>query len=171
MLSEMLRQEARLGKIIHGDNCATLHVKTGALTSEVRKLAARTAELLSSNSPPDLVLNRHCAECEFQSRCRQKAIETDDLSLLSGITENGRNLHRSKGIFTVTQLSYTFRPRKTPKGAKNPATPRYMALQALAMRENTVYIHGSLDSLTRRPRCIWILRACLMVSRTTSSAL
>ncbi len=140
VLSEMLRQEARLGKIIHGNDCATLEVKTGALASEVRKLTARIADLLSSNSPPDLVLNRHCAECEFQSQCRQKAIETDDLSLLSGITENGRKIHCSKGIFTVTQLSYTFRSRKTPKRAKNPAKPRYMALQALAIRENTVYI-------------------------------
>ena len=97
--------------------------------------------MLSSDSP-DLVLNRHCAECQFQSRCRQKAIETDDLSLLSGMTENERATHRSKGIFTVKQLSYTFRPRKTPKRAKNPAQPRYMALQALAIRENTIYVHG-----------------------------
>ena len=43
-----------------------------------------------------------------------------------------RDRHRSKGIFTLTQLSYTFRPRRTPKRAKNPAKPRYLALQALA---------------------------------------
>src|SRR5439155_10583001 len=76
-------------------------------------------------------------------QCKQKAVETDDLSLLAGITEDERTRYRSKGIFTVTQLSYTFRPRRTPKGAKNPARPRYPALQALAIRENTVYIHGS----------------------------
>ena len=58
------------------------------------------------------------------------------------MTEKERASHRSKGIFTVMQLSYTFRPRKTPKRAKNPAKPRYMALQALAIRENTVYVHG-----------------------------
>ena len=62
-------------------------------------------------SPPDLVLIPHCAECELQTRCRQKAEEKDDLSLLSGMTEKERrNLH-DKGILTVTQLSYTFRPR------------------------------------------------------------
>ena len=56
-------------------------------------------------SPPDLVLIPHCAECEFQTRCRQKAEEKDDLSLLSGMTEKERrNLH-DKGILTVTQLS------------------------------------------------------------------
>ena len=142
VLSEALGREVGLGKIIHGDASTTLEVKTGAMASEVRKLTGKVGALLSSNSPPDLVLNRHCAECEFQTRCRQKAIETDDLSLLSGMTENERASHRSKGIFTVTQLSYTFRPRKTPKRAKNPAKPRYTALQALAIRENTVYVHG-----------------------------
>ncbi len=88
------------------------------------------------------MLNRHCAECEFRDGCSQKAIETDDLSLLSAMTEKERSRHRSKGIFTVNQLSYTFRPRKTPKRAKNPAKPHYVALQALSIRENTVYIHG-----------------------------
>jgi len=99
--------------------------------------------LLSSLSAPDLALNRHCAECEFQARCRQNAIEADDLSLLSGMTEKERNRHRSKGIFTVNQLSYTFRPRRTPRRAKNPAKPHYLALQALSIRENTVHIHGN----------------------------
>ena len=143
MLSELLGREVGLGKIIHGDDRATLKVNTGALVSEVRRLTEKIGTLLSSNSPPELILNRHCPECEFQNQCRQKAIEKDDLSLLSGITEDERNRHRSKGIFTVTQLSYTFRPRRTPKRAKNPARPRYPALQALAIRENTVYIHGS----------------------------
>jgi hypothetical protein len=59
------------------------------------------------------------------------------------MTGDERNRHRGKGIFTVRQLSYTFRPRKAPKRAKNPARPRYPALQALAIRENTIYIHGS----------------------------
>ena len=142
VLSESLGREVGLGKIIHGEECATLEVKAGALAGEVRTLTGKIGALLSSNSPPDLVLNRHCPECEFQTRCRQKAIATDDLSLLSGITENERASHRGKGIFTVTQLSYTFRPRKTPKSAKNPAKPRYMALQARAIRENTIYVHG-----------------------------
>ena len=105
VLSEALGQEVALGKIIHGDDFVTLKVKTSALDSEVRKTTAKVATLLSGQAPPDLVLNRHCAECEFQKRCRQKAIETDDISLLAGVTEDERNRHRSKGIFTVTQLS------------------------------------------------------------------
>ena len=143
MLSEVLGREVSLGKIIHGDDHTTLKVKTSALAEEIRQLTGKITSLLSNNSPPDLVLNRHCAECEFKARCRKKAIEADDLSLLSAMTEKERSRHRSKGIFTVNQLSYTFRPRKTPKRAKNPAKPHYLALQALSLRENTVYVHGN----------------------------
>jgi predicted RecB family nuclease len=143
VLSEMLGCDVAFGKIIHGDEWATVKVQTGRLTSEVRKIVADISKLLSSEGQPDLILNRHCPECEFLSRCKQRATEKDDLSLLAGITEIERSRHRSKGIFTVTQLSYTFRLRRTPKRAKNPGKPRYNALQALAIRENTVYIHGN----------------------------
>ena len=143
VLSELLGREVGLGKIVHGDDRATLKVNTSALVSEVRRVTEKIGALLSSNSPPELILNRHCPECEFQNQCRQKAVEKDDLSLLSGITGTERQGHRSKGIFTVTQLSYTFRPRRAPKRAKNPATPHHFALQALAIREDTVYIDGT----------------------------
>ncbi|PYT24037.1 MAG: IS66 family transposase [Acidobacteria bacterium] len=142
VLTEALGREVDSGNIIHGDTFATLRVKTSAMESEVRKTTAEIATLLAGQVP-DPVLNRHCPECEFRDRCKQKAVATDDLSLLAGITEDERTRYRSKGIFTVTQLSYTFRPRRTPKRAKNPGRLRYPALQALAIRENTVYINGN----------------------------
>jgi len=71
--------------------------------------------MLSPDRAPDLVLNRYCGECEFRIRCRQKAVEKDDLSLLAGMREKERKKFNNKGIFTVTQLSYTFRPRRRPK--------------------------------------------------------
>ena len=119
VLSEVLRREVGLGKIVHGENYATRKVKTSALAGEVRKLTDKIGTLLASSSPPDLALNRHCAECEFQNRCRPKAIEKDDLSLLSGMTEKERTNFNSKGIFTVTQLSHTFRPRRRPQGLRD----------------------------------------------------
>jgi predicted RecB family nuclease len=116
VLSEVFKREVGLGKIVYGENYATRKVKTLALAGDVRKLTDKIGTLLASPSPPDLVLNRHCAQCEFQSRCRQKAIEKDDLSLLSGMTEKERTNFNNKGIFTVTQLSHTFRPRRRPQG-------------------------------------------------------
>lgn len=66
LLAEALGYEAGCGKLIHGDGQATLRVQTSALANEVRKLTGEIATLLSSGSTPDLVLDRHCAECEFR---------------------------------------------------------------------------------------------------------
>src|SRR5215469_3529762 len=112
VLSEVLGREVSIGKITHGDNYATLKVKLAPLASDVQKRIRSIAALLDDDSPPDLVLNRHCGQCEFQARCRKHAIDTDELSLLSGMSEKERKKLHGKGIFTVTQLSYTFRPRR-----------------------------------------------------------
>ena len=143
VLSEALSREVGLGKIVYGENYATLKVKTPALASNVRKLTDKISTLLASPSPPDLVLNRHCAECEFQNRCRQKAIEKDDLSLLSGMAEKERTDFNSKGIFTVTQLSHTFRPRRRPQGLRDKRERYHHSLKALAIREKKIHIVGS----------------------------
>jgi predicted RecB family nuclease len=85
VLSEMLRREVNYGKIIHGDSFTTTKVRTSTLTGTVRKLIAKIDILLASGSPPDIILSRHCTECDYQVQCRQKAIENDDLSLLAGM--------------------------------------------------------------------------------------
>jgi predicted RecB family nuclease len=142
-LSEVTGDQVRLGKIVHGDNHATLKVKTDVLTGELAKLIDKTAKLVSSDSPPDLILNRHCAECEFQARCRQKAVEKDDLSLLSSMTEKEHKKFNSKGIFTVTQLSFTFRPRRRPKQLRNRQEKYHHALKALAIQHKKIHIVGT----------------------------
>ena len=143
VLSEMLGRAVSLGKIIHGDDHGTLKVKTPALAGEVRKRLGKITALLANPAPPDLVLNRHCAECEFQARCRKLALEKDDLSLLAGMSAKERQKLRSKGIFTVTQLSYTFRPRRRPKRQRDKREKYHHALKALAIREQKIHIVGS----------------------------
>jgi predicted RecB family nuclease len=143
VLSELLGGEVSLGKIIHGDNRATLKVKAPALAANVRKRIERIAELLSRPSPPDLVLNRHCAECEFHDRCLKMAVEKDDLSLLARMDEKERKKLRNKGIFTVTQLSYTFRPRRRPKRMRDKREKYHHSLKALAIREKKIHIVGN----------------------------
>src|SRR6266550_3742073 len=113
------------------------------LLDEVRKLAPKMAEVATSASPPDLVLNRHCSECEFQDRCRQKALEKDDLSLLANMTGKERKKFHNKGIFTITQLSYTFRPRRRPDRMRDKREKYHHSLKALAIRENKIHIVGN----------------------------
>ena len=138
VFSEGLRRKVEHGKIIHGDNYRTLKVRTSALTRVVRRTNAKIAQLLADNSAPELILNGHCAECECHHRCRQKAIEKDDLSLLSSMSPKQRQKLIKKGIFTVTQLSYTFRPRRKRKGPL--ILKDNHALKALAIRERKTYV-------------------------------
>jgi predicted RecB family nuclease len=142
VLSGMLGCEVGLGKIIHGDDYTSLTVKVSTLSGKVRKHLDNIVALVNNPVPPDLVLNRHCAECEFQARCWHKALEQDDLSLLAGMSVKERQKFRNKGIFTVTQLSYTFRPRRRPKRLRDKRERYHHSLKALAVREKKIHIVG-----------------------------
>jgi len=90
VLSEHLGCPIGRGQLVHGDNGTTVSVNIAILLNTVRQVTSRIAKVLSADSPPDLVLNRHCVECEFQPMCNRKAKEKDDLSLLSGMSEKER---------------------------------------------------------------------------------
>src|SRR5207248_4054394 len=130
------------GKIIHGSELKAVKVKLAALMKTAKSVVRRIAEQQSSPTPPQLILNKHCPECEFQSRCRQLGIEKDDLSLLAGMSEKERKKQHEKGIFSITQLSYTFRPRRRSKSSSSKPEKYYPALRALAIREKKIHIAG-----------------------------
>src|SRR5437879_9004845 len=54
-----------------------------------------------------------------------------------------RKKRRRKAIFTVTQLSYTFRPRRRPKRMRDKRERYHHSLKALAIREKKIHIVGS----------------------------
>lgn len=145
LLSEAVGRAVTLGRIMHGDSRATLKVKIPAFASEVRKRIKEITALLASNSAPDLVLNRHCGQCEFKTRCSTQARQKDELSLLSGISGKDRRRLHSKGIFTVTQLSYTFRPRRRRRESRGKQEKHHHSLRALAIRENKIHAAGIPD--------------------------
>ncbi len=142
-LSEAVGHSVSYGKIVHGDDYSVLKVKTTALLGKTRKLIEKIATLLESPSPPDLVLNRNCPECEFKPECQQKAVESDDLSLLQGMTSKEREINHKKGIFTVNQLSYTFRPRRRPRWLRGRNEKYHHSLKALAMRDKKIHVVGN----------------------------
>ncbi|WP_036048529.1 IS66 family transposase [Bradyrhizobium sp. Tv2a-2] len=141
-LSQSLGREISVGKIVHGDNHATSKVKISTLVSEVRKRVDKIAVLLTGSAPPELVLNRHCAECEFQTRCHSEATQQDDLSLLSAMTAKERKKLNNRGTFTVKQLSFAFLPRRRPKKMRNKQERYHHSLKALAIREKKLHIAG-----------------------------
>jgi predicted RecB family nuclease len=131
-----------VAKIIHGDKGSVFKVKTNSLSRVVHKTVGKVDALLSATTPPDLILNRHCPECGFQSRCRKIAVEKDDLSLLANLLEKERSRLNSKGIFTVSQLSYTFRPRRRIKRLATKPEKHHHSLKALAIREGKIHVVG-----------------------------
>ncbi|WP_242055315.1 TM0106 family RecB-like putative nuclease [Nostoc flagelliforme] len=92
--------------------------------------------------PPPVILNKHCPTCQFQTLCREKAEQENNLSLLDRISPKAIYKYNRRGIFTIHQLSYLFKPRKSKKKGK--ITKSYLKdnleLQALAIRENKIYV-------------------------------
>ena len=128
------------GKFVLGPDCKIL--KTG-LEGYIDKVMRLIDELsICANQVPPLVLNRNCEICEFKKRCREAAIKDENLSLLGQISAKEVQKKNKKGIFTLTQLSYTFRPRRSRKRPDGYKRPHSIALRALAVREKKTYIHG-----------------------------
>jgi predicted RecB family nuclease len=59
------------------------------------------------------------------------------------MTKDERADLNDKGIFTVTQLSFTFRPRRRPRGQKDKKERHHHASRALAIRVKKLHIVGS----------------------------
>jgi predicted RecB family nuclease len=130
----------RLGKVRLE---AKVYRQAEQVLDEVKRLHA-------GGEPPKLMLNNHCQVCEFRQRCRQQAAQADDISLLETLGEKELRKLNRKGIFTITQLSCTFRPRKRGKRVKRTSYSYYPALQALAIREKKAHVYGTPD-LPRKP--------------------
>ena len=133
------------GRIIHGGEYKASKIDLSELITSARTIVQNISAQLSTETAPELILNDHCSSCEFKAQCRQTAVEKDDLSLLSRITEKERKKLRSQGLFFVTQLSYTIRPRRRPKRFAGLTKKHNLPLQALAIRERKVHVDGKPD--------------------------
>jgi hypothetical protein len=105
----------------------------------------RDLQQLRDAGPPRLLLNDHCPACEFRARCHQQALQENNLSLLRSMGEKEIKASARKGILTLTQLAHTFRPRRKGKRTVQRSRHRYHALQALAIRDQRVYVFGTPD--------------------------
>jgi hypothetical protein len=75
VLSEVVSRGVGLGKIVHGENYATLKVKTSALASDVRKLTDKIGTLLASPSPPELVLTDTAPSASFKTAVDKRQLK------------------------------------------------------------------------------------------------
>lgn len=120
------------------------------LYRQAEQVLGELERLQEGGEPTRLALNAHCQLCEFRKRCRVQAEEVDDISLLRAVREKELQRYHRKGIFTLTQLSCTFRARKKAKRVKQRGNVHYSALQALAIREKKVHVYGT-PNIPRKP--------------------
>jgi predicted RecB family nuclease len=152
VLGQIQGKPPAIGRIISAElKSHTVSLDSGykILTSILQNL--RELIQADSSEPPSLVLNRHCSSCQFQHLCQTQAEKEDNLSLLSHATKKVLKHYEKKGIFTVKQLSYLYKPRRRNKRVKKaPLRLHKLELQALAIRTNKIYLH-ELPQLTRKP--------------------
>src|SRR4029450_46770 len=152
VLEHLQRKQPVAGRIVGMDG--TVHtIKLDHHSKDLLRLLERLQVWTRgiAPEPPPLVLNKHCPLCPFQRMCHAQAEQEDNLSLLDGVTARVMRQYEKKGIFTVKQLSYLFKPRKPKKrGRKPPPVTHKVELQALAIREQKIYLQ-ELPTFSRQP--------------------
>jgi predicted RecB family nuclease len=140
------------GTLIYGDSYRRKTMNIESYVAQTRQIIDAIAAPWREQKPPAVVLNRHCAVCDFQSRCKGVATERDDLSLLTAMSVKERAKCAAKGIFTITQLSYGYRPRRRKRvrpdaersenSVKRPApSPKNdFKLKALAIKKSQIHV-------------------------------
>jgi predicted RecB family nuclease len=142
LLSKVQGRTPAHGVIWHGPDCTSTKVKLNPDPKKFNELLQNLKAICGSAQLPKLVLNDHCSVCEFRQQCQAQALQEENISLLRGMGEKEIRKYNRKGIFTTTQLSCTFRPRKRGKRVTQPGPIHYFALQALALRDKKTYVYG-----------------------------
>ncbi|WP_349283029.1 TM0106 family RecB-like putative nuclease [Polaromonas hydrogenivorans] len=156
-LSQATRTQVETGILVYGDNLRRKTIRISDHAAQLNRVFREIGSLLPGGRDPPLVLNAHCSVCDFWSKCRGVAIEQDDLSLLSGMTVKDRSRALAKGILTISQLSYGYRPRRrkrTKPDAERAARSNDAAhtrppakhdnkLKALAIKSGRIHVVGA----------------------------
>src|SRR3954470_4900479 len=143
LLSRVQGKAPSRGVIYHGSEGTPTMVRFSADLKAAEILLSEIMRMQRGDVAPKLLLNDHCPICEYRPKCRAQAIKEDHLSLLRGLGEKEIKSYGRKGVFTLTQLAHTFRPRREGKRSDRHSTHRYHALQALAIRDKRVYVLGA----------------------------
>ena len=145
ILARLQGKAPEFGIVWHGKECRASKVRLDANRRCSEQLLASLRQMRADEAIPPLILNDHCPACEFRNRCHAQAISEDNLSLLRGMGVKEIKKLARKGILTVTQLSHTFRPRRKGKRAEPGSHKRHHSLQAMAIRDKTIYVLGTLQ--------------------------
>jgi predicted RecB family nuclease len=143
VLERLQNKQPMVGTII-GMNGSSHGVKLDNNSKDLWQILEPLKEWMVADSPeqPPIILNKHCSLCQFQQPCQFQAEKEDNLSLLDNIsTMKIIKKYERKGIFTVNQLSYLYRPRKQKKRSRKSLAPKHdVTLQALVIRTGKIFV-------------------------------
>lgn len=135
------------GTLIYGECHRSKTVKIVNHVVRTQQIVDEISLRCGGQETPRLVLNKHCLVCDFQSRCRNIAVERDDLSQLTAMSLKELTKCYEKGIFTIAQLSYGYRPRRRKRvkpDTKHTTQPSRHdhKLKALAIKKAQIHVVG-----------------------------
>ncbi len=181
VLARLQKRPCTAGKVVTSD--ARIH--SVQLGKRVRIVHAIIRVLRSwmheaASSPPGVVLNKNCQLCPFHESCHTEALQIDHLSLLSGLSQKQIQGYNKKGIFTVTQLAYTYRATRSKRQNSYKQLKYKYALKALAVRDNRTYVvktehsdipfpHIYLDVEAIPDQCFFYLIGLLVVTGSVNT--
>jgi predicted RecB family nuclease len=148
LLMHIQGQAPRYGILWHGRECTPTRIKLSAGLRKGEQVLHELSEMRSTASPPRLMLNDHCPRCEFRKGCLARAEEADSLTLLDRMPPKLIKRYEKKGIFTVTQLSYLFRPRRRKAKRMKGGKGFKVELQAFSLRTGKTFLQAA-PRLTR----------------------
>ncbi|TWU42386.1 hypothetical protein Poly41_06830 [Novipirellula artificiosorum] len=115
VLGRVQGNEPTVGHVIVGTACTLKRVLLKPFFQQAEDIISERKRYSSEISRPRQLLNSHCRVCPYHDGCESEATSVDHLSRLESISATEIDKLNARGIFTVHQLSYTFRPRKRPK--------------------------------------------------------
>jgi predicted RecB family nuclease len=141
-LGDIQGKKPNYGRVVSGNQLKSSKIGLNNYYHRAEIVLSQLFHQKSLESAPEPDLNQNCLPCRFYKTCRKYAVEKDHLSLLGGINKKQIAKYESKGIFTVHQLSYTFRPRKDRKNKQHLRRRAFSPeLKALSIREQKIHVH------------------------------
>jgi predicted RecB family nuclease len=138
---------SKQGRLVYGPEYSVKVVKLDKHYAGLGSILARLSGMIEREEAPTLVLNKHCSVCDYAPVCHESAIAKDDLSLIATLSEKDLRKLREKGISTITQLSYGYRPRRRRSrsgSASSIKTPKYdPKLKALSIKKGQAHVVGT----------------------------
>jgi len=113
------------------------NIKVRKIKKNLKGYDLNIEKIISENR--SISKKKHCIVCEYNSNCFEIQKKNDDLRLLTGMRETEVQKWNNIGYFTITQLSYKFKPRRR-NSINNKASRYKFELKALAIREKKTFV-------------------------------